>query len=808
MGTVRVRVAAPAQALLVREGPTLAQAVKRRLALALADAAGADGGLQAALLPAGQRSASCTVFLSDDQVRTLGGLAAGRGLSPAAMADALLWSAMQPGIERARPGTTLEAAATLTPTGGEPDARAEQELYRAGLAAFCAGESPGVLCAEGSTGIGKTRAFLDALADWCAAHPAENAMVVVPTYQVMQHLDTEWQALGAQRRMPARRVVLGQSAFVSETALLDWLDAQPDGDALAADVRHWLARGCPPRPASLNQAAWSADGLEAACGGDFADLQDVLVPERGSEADAGYREYLLRSSVGPADHGQVLFATHAMLAVMVRERMRAARRDLGDGGYQQDLARQVRQWTALPPKEREQRLYELVNDVLSEFGESDELRLARIGLMVVDEAHELEQWFSRISSLQVSLWKVVGEMRSLKAACARMPAALVADAQRIFDVLRAMWRDTGDEDRLQIHAVLASLQVTLHDMLAATPAAKRQLPAARRLRGVSLMLDTALRSDAQRLSVPQAMRVTVDWSDARHWPRLTIGRRDVSGMLDFLWRHVAGKSILASATLYEDMPNVSAEAVRQMLAVPHRLLVQMPPVRPQWLFTPVTLYAANLTYRGDGMPRFVRPKREPHADPARFEAAYAAWIEELTRYTGQAWHVAAGGMLVLMTSYADLQALHASLQALCGGIRPLLAQQEGRPLARLKAEFLEAARAGERPLMLCVGAAWTGLSLWDEAVPDALTDLVIPLAPFGVGRSVTQQERERRSVVAAAFNASMILRQGLGRLVRSPRTPANRKIHFLDARRHLTQSMGLYAPMTRWLAKYQNRVEV
>ena len=75
-----------------------------------------------------------------------------------------------------------------------------------------------------------------------------------------------------------------------------------------------------------------------------------------------------------------------------------------------------------------------------------------------------------------------------------------------------------------------------------------------------------------------------------------------------------------------------------------------------------------------------------------------------------------------------MQALHASLQALAGGIRPLLVQQEGRPLARLKADFLEAARAGERPLMLCVGAAWTGLSLWDETVPDALTDLVIPLA--------------------------------------------------------------------------------
>jgi len=50
---------------------------------------------------------------------------------------------------------------------------------------------------------------------------------------------------------------------------------------------------------------------------------------------------------------------------------------------------------------------------------------------------------------------------------------------------------------------------------------------------------------------------------------------------------------------------------------------------------------------------------------------------------------------------------------------------------------------------------------------------------------------------------TVLVRQGIGRIVRSPDTPANRRIHWLDARIHQVSTAGMLNPVKRALAKYK-----
>ena len=142
----------------------------------------------------------------------------------------------------------------------------------------------------------------------------------------------------------------------------------------------------------------------------------------------------------------------------------------------------------------------------------------------------------------------------------------------------------------------------------------------------------------------------------------------------------------------------------------------------------------------------------------------------------------------------------------------LIVQRERHPLADDKAAYLARAAAGGKPMLLGLGAAWTGLDLSapiDPATNQTLTDLVIPLAPLGVNRSLTHRyRRQKRGVYVEAIAATMLFRQGVGRLVRGPGIPGNRRLHFLDARMHDIGWNAFLLPILRVLRVYHRRVEV
>jgi len=83
---------------------------------------------------------------------------------------------------------------------------------------------------------------------------------------------------------------------------------------------------------------------------------------------------------------------------------------------------------------------------------------------------------------------------------------------------------------------------------------------------------------------------------------------------------------------------------------------------------------------------------------------------------------------------------------------------------------------------------------------------VILNAPFGaVSRTLAREARlrQKRGFHDLVAQVTVLVRQGIGRIVRSPDTPANRRIHWLDARIHQASTAGMLNPVKRALAKYK-----
>jgi CRISPR type IV-associated DEAD/DEAH-box helicase Csf4 len=275
--------------------------------------------------------------------------------------------------------------------------------------------------------------------------------------------------------------------------------------------------------------------------------------------------------------------------------------------------------------------------------------------------------------------------------------------------------------------------------------------------------------------------------------------------MDYLWRAIATSSILVSGTLYEEHPRINCETARRSLSVAIDYVVEMEPVHARWQYAPVTACVVSPTYSPDGRAQFVRPKPDKNGrEEAGFQRAFASWVGDVATYLQKAHSTAAGGTLVLGTAFHDIEAIAQSLNYKDPAMVTFI-QRSGVRLAGIKDQYLDSIRSGHRPILFAVGGAWTGFDLHDPAYPDALTDLAILNAPFGaISKSLARQSRARAhgGIFEVIGQMVILVRQGAGRLVRSPDTPKNRRIHWLDARIHDVAQQGIYSPVKRFLAKY------
>ena len=530
--------------------------------------------------------------------------------------------------------------------------------------------------------------------------------------------------------------------------------------------------------------------------------------KRDDDEDAGWAAY--QKQFERSAQARIVVMTHAMLAWLTRRRILAQRRSVkGD----ESVAEAMAQWRASKGTDKEVRWHEAMNLAMQDAGSDAGMdRLPNASLLIIDEAHSFEDTFASA----FGTYESVRNLRSLARALHSMhPKAFQPSALAMMDLvygkISAMVAGKGADDVVDLEqqgGLVTHLSEALR--IAATPAAgssKKAAAAASRSKEAKHLLSVAGRLAVVAAAMEagnQYVAAFLHWSPKREYPRLSVGYLRLDLELNYLWTCVAQRTALVSGTLYEQNPSYSCEWVRRSLAVPFGSMMIMEPIHAPWSIDPVTLHMVQQVHAVDGRARYTRP--EYKLGPERREALRGPWIDDMAEYVSRLVRSpsTAGGVLVVGTAFADIEQLAAKLGAPPEGWGVLI-HAPGTQLGKLRRDFLEGSR-DNKMLLLAVGGAWTGFDLHDEDLPDALTDLVILNAPFGLSsKNVASMRRQQQpnGHFEVTFRALLLVRQVVGRLVRSDKTPHNRRIHWLDARINDTNKSGMMFGIRRFLGRYK-----
>ena len=781
----------------------LGVAVKTRLAAILADPAAQT--LQSNPLP--RPSINMTVWLSVQQTEAAQRLGSDQGLSVGETATALLIRDFDQWLE-ARRKPAVEPATTPASYGALGRAlgagvRHEQIRMLKELRTLTSESSgpagPRVLFCEAGTGTGKTLAYLGHAIDELKAHPKHRVMVAAPTFTLFQQIGNELARFG--KDAPTAVYLAGQSEWVSETAIKALID---EGEQIPPDqaeaVRAWARTG-----GDGSRPRWSVGALLQVVPG-FALSDDVTVVQRLDDDDRGWKAY--QEQFQHASSARLVVLSHLMLAHLVKYRlMLQLRASKGDDTVHES----AQEWIAMPPEQREERLHERLNRALASLGLEEGCdRLPDIDLLIIDEGHAIEDAFASAFGMFVSLRSVIKDARNLQL---EHPGAIThAARQALEDVLNKAQalganRDADAVVSLELspglfEQLIGALRAASAMKKSASRATKDAAARSSEFRRISAL---AAALDVARQSVRGGSRnaaAFMHWSPQRDYPRISVGKLWLDRELHYLWTVVTQRTALVSGSLYEEMPKPSCESLRRSLAIPPAAVMTMEPIHAPWQIAPVTLFMVPLLHRLDGKARYIRPKYSESG--LRSPEEMVPWLEDVVGYLRQVQSTSAGGVLVLGTAFADLLGIAEAIGAPPQGWT-LLLQRPGLKLAGLRKEFLARSKTS-KVMLLATGAAWTGFDLHDPETPDALTDLIILNAPFGVFTQTVARIR-RQSTNGGHFDvatqALVLVRQAVGRLVRSPDTAANRRIHWLDARIHTPEMVGMMVAIRRFLARYK-----
>lgn len=751
-------------------------------------------------------------------------------------ADSALVAAMIESLIVAPPSAHAEDA-------GEEERRVLQSRLLAGLESGLRHEQ--IVFLEGSTGLGKSRvmavAALKLLAEEGGTKPVG---LVAPTVAGLAHLAAEVRLAaesGVGLPLPPTAVLLGRRQFVSvekvRALATDLLETLPDAggsrdtDAwmAAREALAWIERGGPPVTRASRYLAELCPDLcllsEDLCAQIpmWAELYDPSDYQLDAEAAAVQAnedddEEKLLALLDPAER---LYRHLHLMAEGVSASGKGAPLVLLTQAKLCYAARQT---------------------VFTRSG-----GLPKWKALIIDEAHDLERQMSSACSRELSLLWLRAELRRI----AVKDGVSTATTNRARETVTAL---TAVIDLFRSEAVrrkldrggMGALRISSRELLSAHPgfkeAVNRLLGALRAVchrRGDQTAPAQTKAKNKKRTRFPAGLNreqfyrlsnwadglddivkgigsVTVVYSPVRRFPSLVVGPRSLTTFLTALWNSTEAAGLF-SATLFHlgKDGRASCGYLQHKLAVNRTRAAEVVPCHATWVWSTPTLFlptaktAVRLTYPS-GMGQEEAEAVPPHdeaADPERIAPAeLKKWWVRVAQQINHIATSAVGGMLVLCCSYRDMEALARRME---GTAPRLVIQKRGVALARLKELFVSLARAGERPIWLATGGAWTGLDLRDELADDPasdrlLTDLIIPRLPFGQNRSAEHQSRMKYfGFDAEASETEMMLRQGMGRAVRRPGL-LDRRIWMLDGR-ILGPRAAYYQRMIGVLLRYPKR---
>lgn len=584
---------------------------------------------------------------------------------------------------------------------------------------------------EASTGIGKSRALATLAHVRCRA--GDQVTIATPTIALMTQLVEEFLALG----LPAPAVYLGRRHFIDRERLASVLD---DGDAgVTPEDRQAVGAwdGKPIKGSPGARLAAQVPGLEWMIE-DLHLLAPSIPLHLVSADDAEHAIYdALRSTWFEAP---IRVTTHTFLAA--------------------DMA-------------------------MAQFGKP---LVETYDCLLVDEAHLFEDAVSSAFSASLSLHTLRSFARHALNAhgpALRQYRALQA-ATRIADQCDATLQVVTSQARAGRFLVpragepdLTPAERHLGDALRAC--CKAMTKDLDRLAEVPLPTLSAVRDARAACALAQANNpLMVVLSPVRRYPSILVGPRGLRGHFQRLWERTE-RAALLSGTLLVNTGSMgdSSGYMASLLHVPSDRLADAPPITAPWLYSTPHVWVPSLA----GIEALIPPKSTGSADDADDATEDDPYYAAVASHVIAATRTAAGGTLVLCTSFRAIRALEARLAL----VKDRLIVQGGRAsFASCETYFRGMAKTGARPIWLATGTAWTGLDLRDASVPATedhlLTDVIIPRLPINPASSLHGNLRQRRMGLAMLrLEVALRLRQGMGRLVRAEGQP-DRRLWVLDGR--------------------------
>ena len=537
-----------------------------------------------------------------------------------------------------------------------------------------------------------------------------------------------------------------------------------------------------PEPDSL---PWTLDGLADIAPANFPYQEVTLTSDADDRSDGGVAAYRTQME-GLKTFNGIVFCTQAMLCYDLLARRRSTREfSLSEAQYRERRADAASRHVPLQPRWMYDNEYRVKTEtpgcgLLPDYKE-----------LIVDEAHLLPAAIKNACSAEVSLFKLKS---ALVHANAKKSMSTVEQCYRaLVAISESSGKSTifvgGDSSR----GYGDQCAIQFRELLTAVKRARASIPARQRSADAKLATRVAdeaiaaLEKAVQQISHRDGgTQLYVDFSPVRRYPRLVAERKQIDSYLDYLWRRTRQAAVV-SATLYT--PTVrgyeNPAYMARQLSIPTDSLRTCPARVPSWLTNGVELWTPKPGNTNDaGWLEPPRISKLRDLNDQQSSKLASKWYEEIAGIILEIANSAKGGMLVLCTSYSDLEGILKHLRGSPIEDRLIPATHELNTIGLirfnvLKARFMHRGRNRERPIWVTTGQAWTGLDLSLSDLPPSddylLTDLVITKVPFSRPAITSNGQDHLRAVNQAV----MTLRQGMGRLIRREGLK-HRRIHVLD----------------------------
>lgn len=680
-----------------------------------------------------------------------------------------------------------------------------------------------IVLAEAGTGVGKSRAAL-AMAARFADRTGKNAIIAVPTIAVLSQVIGEYEhldclAMGLSTT-PRIGYVIGKGSFVDPEKLSEFMDGESDDDDMSIDeqtkdtIRQWIKEGAGHVPgaktAPLHQIN---DGI----GWLVEDLQHLvpeipanelrLVEDSPSECPSMSAYNAIRNA---ALSCQIVVCTHVMLGISVIRAARSAEsasRRITELESKIDTLRSSNRQLSLATAERELReTRALLTDIEQDDRDTPEAMggiLPKYGLLIIDEAHQLESGIATLRRSELAPRKLAQEIiesMPLFSECKKktMAESLITSLNRLHTELtftgmrnrkknNILLGESQNEDQSSILKIMAEI------LALNTPQVWGKCPAIRRL---LQPMNTVAKNAAGKGSMDA---VYVNFSPKRRFPTIFTGPNTIRRLMERIWDS-AEAAVLLSATL--TIPDVKglprSEFIIRQLAIPSSRLNIIPPITQPWLYAPLLVTTGK--ERNDLIPPS-ETGQDGETDTGSNDCA-KNWARAIATEIVKAHETGKGGLLALTSSYLRAELINGYIKEIIKTPDVIVEQTRKRGLRSSQAEFEHKAREGIRPIWVSTGGAWTGLDIRASSSPEddfMLTDLVIVNIPFGTNRSTTHQQRMEHSRIAERDRAALEFKQGIGRLMRRGGV-SSRRLHILDPR--VWNPSPFYIPFRKILERY------